>query len=120
MQDRSNDAPDVTAPIRAALKDPSKPFAMLVRLQVKEGAEARWQAAFAKAAVETRREKGVLDYTLYHDASQPTRFVLYERWRSLADLEAHVQAPYITALFGEVQAVAAGPVEINVLLPAEA
>lgn len=119
MNDRSERAAAVTAAVRAALPDPSKPFAMLIQLEVKEGAQARWEAAFAKAAAETRQEEGALDYTLYRSASDARRYVLYERWRSLADLEAHAQMPYIMTLLGEVEAAAAGPAELRVLLPVE-
>jgi len=119
MSDQTHEDSAVIAPIRAALKDPSKPFGMLVQFRTKVGAQARWEAAFAKAAIPTRKEPGVLDYILYRSGSDAATYVLYERWRSLADFEAHVRMPYITTLFGETQALAASAVEVRVLVPVE-
>ena len=119
MNDPAQAGSAITAPIRAALKDPFKPFGMLVNLEVKEGCQARWEAAYQKAAPATRREPGNLDYILYHSALDERRYSLYERWKSLADLEAHVQTPYIMALQEEVKAVASDLVEVRVLVPVE-
>ena len=119
MNDHSHEGPAITVPIRAALKDPSKPFGMLVQIEVKEGAQARWEAAYQKAAAQTRQEEGMLDYILYRSALDARRYILYERWRSLSDLEAHVQTPYIIELQDEVKAVASDLVEVRVLLPVE-
>ena len=119
MNEPNHAGSDITAPIRAALKDPFKPFGMLVNLEVKEGSQARWEAAYRKAAEQTRREPGNLDYILYRSALDARRYSLYERWKSLADLEAHVQTPYILALQEEVKAVASDVVEVRILVPVE-
>ena len=108
----------LVAKIKADLKDPAKPFTLVVQLQVKEGMHAKLETAFVKAAKETRKEKGCITYDLNRDAKDPTRFMVYERWKSLADLEAHLKAPHITALFDELKDVLAAPPEGKVLLPA--
>jgi quinol monooxygenase YgiN len=108
----------IVAQIKAELKDPSQPFTVLVHLQVKEGEQKKLEAAFAKAIPITRKEKGVLAYDLNRDTKDATRYVVYERWKSLADLEAHLRAPHITALLGQVKDMLAGAPEAKVLLPA--
>ena len=45
----------IAAQVKAELKDPAKPFTMLIRLQVKEGSQERFEAAFAKAVKSTRK-----------------------------------------------------------------
>jgi hypothetical protein len=37
-------------------------------------------------------------YDLNRDVKEPTRYLIYERWKSLADIEAHLKGPYITTL----------------------
>lgn len=108
----------LVAQVKAEVKDPTKPFTMLIALQVKPGEEARFESAFAKAIRGTRKEKGALAYDLNRDAKDPTRYVVYERWKSVADLEAHLKTPHITALLGELKEVLAGSPELKVALPA--
>jgi autoinducer 2-degrading protein len=108
----------IAAQVKASLKDPAKPFTMVVLLQVKDGMQNKFETAFAKAVKETRKEKGYLSYDLNRDAKDGSRYMVYERWKSLADLESHLKAPYITALLGELKEMLAGPPEVKVLLPA--
>jgi quinol monooxygenase YgiN len=104
--------------IKADLKDPNKPFTMTVQLQAKEGMQAKLEAAFTKAIKETRKEKGCIAYDLNKDVKDPTRYVVYERWKSLADLDAHLKSPHITALLDELKELLAAPPEGKVMLPA--
>ncbi|MBY0524635.1 MAG: antibiotic biosynthesis monooxygenase [Gemmataceae bacterium] len=108
----------LVAQIKAQLKDSTKPFTMMVHIQVKEGTGDKLETAFIKAIKESRKEKGCLTYDLNRDAKDPTRFVVYERWKSLADLEAHLKAPHIVALLAELKDVLAGAPDGKVFLPA--
>ena len=47
----------------------------------------------------TRAETGCLAYDLYEDADGS--FVLFENWRSEAELHNHQQQPAVRALFGD-------------------
>jgi quinol monooxygenase YgiN len=104
--------------VKSQLKDPAKPFTMFVHLQVKDGMQGKFEAAFAKAVKASRKEKGCIAYDLNRDAKETTRYVLYERWKNLADLEAHLKAAHLTALLAELKELLAGAPEIKVLLPA--
>jgi quinol monooxygenase YgiN len=88
--------------IKPELKDPSKPFTWIVCLQAKDGMQAKLEAAFAKVAKEPHREKGCLAYDVNRDVKEPRRYLIYERWKSLADMEAHLTSPYITTLQAEL------------------
>ena len=101
--------------LKAHLRDPAKPFALLVRFQVKEGAQERCEAAFAAAGTPTRNERGCLAFDLNRDTADETRYVTYERWKSLADLDTHLQTPYITSLIIGLLEMLAGPPEVQVL-----
>src|SRR5262245_39834258 len=99
----------IAAQVKAAVKDPAKPFTMLVHLKTREGAGKKFEAAFAKAIKPTRKEKGCLAYDLNHDPKTPTRYLLYERWENLASLEAHLKSAHITALLKELGDLLEGP-----------
>jgi quinol monooxygenase YgiN len=103
--------------VKENLKDASKPFTLLVRFQAKEGAEAKLEAAFARATRATLKEKGCLRYELNRDPKMPTNYFLYERWQDLPSLEAHLQSAHIATLLSEVNELRAAPPEAQILLP---
>jgi quinol monooxygenase YgiN len=45
----------------------------------------------------TRQEKGCEQYDLHRNADDPREFVFVERWKSEADLRAHLATPHIAA-----------------------
>lgn len=105
--------------VKAKLKDPNKPFVMLVRLEVKEGAAAKFEAGFAPAIKATRQEKGCLVYDLTRDADNPNVYILIERWKTLADLDSHLRAEYIASLVPKLGDWLAAPPGLQVLVPAK-
>ena len=108
----------IIASVKSRLKNTDKPFTLIVRIKVKEGAGKQFEAAFAKAIPATRKEKGNLAYELNRDTQDPSRYLVYERWKDLAALEAHLNTSHIKALLEELSKVADGPPESQVLLPA--
>ena len=74
--------------------------------KVKDGSEGEAEAALREVARETHKEEGCLLYALHRGLDDPGRFVLIERWRSRADLDAHLQQPYIGRLASAVDLLA--------------
>ncbi len=105
--------------VKAKVKEPNKPFVMLVRLEVKEGAAAKFEAGFAPAIKATRQEKGCLVYDLTRDADNPNVYILIERWKTLADLDSHLRAEYIASLGAKLGDWLAAPPGLQVLVPAK-
>ena len=105
--------------VKASLKDPAKPFTLLVRFQAKEGAEAKLETAFAQATKLTLKEKGCLRYELNRDPKMPGHYVLYERWQDVPSLEAHLNSNHIATLLSELNELRAAPPEAQVLLPVD-
>jgi quinol monooxygenase YgiN len=103
--------------VKDSVKDPAKPFTLIVTLKLKDGAAEKFEAAFLKAAKPTRKEKGCLVYELSRDAKTPTQYVVYEHWQNLPALEAHLKTPHITTLFKELSDLLAGEPESRVLIP---
>jgi quinol monooxygenase YgiN len=107
----------ILAHVKASVPDAAKPFTLVIRLQVKEGAGDKLEAAFAKAAKLTRQEKGNRAYQLNRDPKMPDHFLVYECWKDRAALEAHLKSKYITDLLAEVHELVAAPPDASVLVP---
>jgi quinol monooxygenase YgiN len=90
----------------------------VVLLKAKEGHEAKLEAAFAPAVKATRKEKGCVHYELNRDTQTAGRYLLYERWKCLADLEAHLKSAHIKTLLADLKDVTAGAPEARVMVPA--
>lgn len=96
---------------KSAVSDPKKPFTMVVVVTVKEGKGKEFEEIFRPAIKETRKEKGCIAYDLNRDPKEETRYYVYERWASLAALEAHMETPHIKTLLGKLGDVTAGAPE---------
>jgi quinol monooxygenase YgiN len=64
---------------------------------------ARARAALVKMQEATRSEPGCISYGFSIDVADPARIVIAERWRAMADLEAHIKTPHM-AEFGRAVA----------------
>jgi quinol monooxygenase YgiN len=108
----------IVAFAKAHVKEPNKPFTLVVIVKVKDGANAKFEAAFAKAQVATRKEKGCLTYDLNRDTEGGgARYVVYERWKSLADLEKHLRTDHIKTLLEVLREILDGMPELRILIP---
>lgn len=113
----AQDEHPVAQQVKEKVKDPAKPFTLGIRVKIKAGAGEKFEAAFAAARKETRKEKGNLAYDLNRSADEDTVYVLYERWADLAALQAHLKTPHVTKLFQEVGDLFEGQPELRVYLP---
>jgi quinol monooxygenase YgiN len=104
--------------VRGIVKDANKPFTLLIRIEAKEDAGAKLEAAFAKAIKSTRQEKGSLVYDLDRDPQKPGHYVIYEKWKDLPSLEAHLKADYITSLLAQLHELTSGAPDLQILVPA--
>lgn len=105
------------AAFNAELGGSAKPFALLARIQVKDGTQQRFESAFASAGRATRKDKGVIAYDLSREPREATHYIVYERWDSLMDLEAHLRTAHITTLFSVIDEVLAGVPDFHVFIP---
>jgi len=103
--------------VKANLTETSKPFTILIHVKVKDDARAKFEAAFAKARVQTRKEKGNQAYDLSQSSKMPTEYVVYERWQNLAALRTHLNSDYVTALMAELTDYFETPPGLEVFVP---
>jgi quinol monooxygenase YgiN len=104
---------EIIAAFAAQVGDRHRPVALIAHFRVRAGAGPRIEKAFAEASMQTAREAGVLAYQLHREPDNPSGFIVYERWRSLEDLEGHLRTTYIAALRAEIDAVLEGQTEFS-------
>ena len=61
----------------------------------KRGEEQRVRAALLGLVDDTRKEKGCINYDLHESEDNPAHFLMYENWRSAADLEEHARSAHL-------------------------
>ena len=108
----------IVAKLGAALADPASAFTLLVRFQARAGMEADVESAFAAVRGDTLREPGALAFDLNRATADATRFVVYERWRSLDHFAAHIRKPSVGVLRDRLGALIDGMPEFDILRPA--
>jgi quinol monooxygenase YgiN len=60
----------------------------------------------------TRNEPGCLRYELYQQSGQGENFLFVEQWRSVADLERHLQQPHVQAFIQKSDVLLAEPMQV--------
>lgn len=63
----------------------------------------------------TRAEAGCLTYELHRDPKSPGKFMFYEKFKSQADLDAHIAAPHFQAFVAYRAAAKPDPVASTVV-----
>lgn len=61
----------------------------------------------------TREEPGCISYTLHQSNDDPCVFVFVETWRSQADLDEHLQKPYLQAFVAAAGELLAEPLDVT-------
>lgn len=115
-QDKDKPNP-IEEEVKAALKDPSKPFAMIVSVKIKDGTATKFEAAFAKGRAGSRKEKGNLTYEMSRSAKSPNEYIVYERWKNFEALQAHFKEPHFTTMIAEVGELLDGHPTVKVYIP---
>lgn len=89
--------------------------ALTVLARVKAKAEKLQQVEKTLAGLigPTRQEPGCISYTLHQSNDDPCVFVFVEVWRSQADLDEHLQKPYLQAFVAEAGELLAEPLDVT-------
>lgn len=69
--------------------------------------------ALQKCLLPTRREPGCQRYQLVRCREAPLEFVMLEEWRSVEDVDAHLQTPHVQQLLAALPALLAAPPDIR-------
>jgi quinol monooxygenase YgiN len=101
--------------VKSKVKDPNKTFALLVTFKVKAGNEKKFEAAFAPCLKATRKEPGCVAYYLNRDPDHPDTYVMYESFKGVAGLDAHMKQKHTQTLLATVVPMCSGDPQIKVL-----
>jgi quinol monooxygenase YgiN len=116
---RGQEEHPVVKMIKSKVKDPKKPFAITVEFKVKAGKEKEFEAAFAPALAATRKEPGCVAYFLNRDTEHPDVYLMYEQFKSVDAVAAHLKAKHTETLLQTVGPLTDGEPKIRVLLVPE-
>lgn len=61
----------------------------------------------------TRQEPGCVSYILHQSKDEPSSFLFLERWKSQADLDAHLQRPHLRAFVVQADEILAEPLDLT-------
>jgi quinol monooxygenase YgiN len=95
---RAQDDHPVVAMVKSKVKDPAKPFALLVTIKAKAGKEKDVEAACAPCIAATKKEPGCLAYELNRDTEHPEVYLMYEKFKSVAALADHLKQEHTQKL----------------------
>lgn len=101
--------------IKSKVKDEKKTFAILVTFKVKAGNEKKFEEAFAPALTATRKEPGCVAYFLNRDPDDATTYIMYESFKGIPGLEAHMKEKHTQTLLATVIPMCEGDPKIKVL-----
>jgi quinol monooxygenase YgiN len=93
----------------------SEQLTLIAFLRAKPGADAELGRRLSALVEPTRLEPGCIDYQLHRSNSDPGLWVLYENWRSQADLDLHFQMPYLRPMLADFPQLLRGDMELHYL-----
>jgi len=88
----------IIAAVKSQVKDVTLPFNMSVHVTIKPDARAAFETAFTECIKATRQENGCIAYDLNRSYEEPNKYINYERWASVAALDAHLNTPHTVKL----------------------
>ncbi|MBO0859921.1 MAG: antibiotic biosynthesis monooxygenase [Chloracidobacterium sp.] len=87
---------------------------VIAYIEIKPGTEEAFRAELDKVIAATRAESACINYDFHQSASEPTRFVAYENWTSMAGLDQHSKSAHIQTFRQNCAGIFARPVEITI------
>lgn len=112
---RAEDDHPVVKSVKGKVKDAKKPFALLVEFKIKAGKETEAEAAFAPCLAATRKEPGCVAYFLNRDPDQPQAFIMYEQFKSVDALVAHLKEKHTQTLLKTLGELGEGEPKLKIL-----
>jgi quinol monooxygenase YgiN len=114
-----DDVAAIVKAFEAQLPNPANSLSLLARFVVQESDRDTVKSAFRHARTQTLDEPGCRVFELNEDPQNPGGFLVYERWRSLADLEVHLRKDHTAELRTLLHRLIVEGPEFQVLLSTE-
>lgn len=92
---------------------------LIAMLRARPGGEEELGRRLAALVEPTLQESGCLGYQLHRSNSDRALWVLYETWRSQADLDLHFQMPYLKDMLADFPRLLRQEMELHYLRKVE-
>jgi quinol monooxygenase YgiN len=115
---RADDENPIVTLAKTKVKDKTKPFGMTVTFKVKAGQEKAFEEAFGPCLTATRKESGCICYFLNRDIDEPSNFVVYEKFKSIAALEQHAKSKHVEEVLKKIVPMLEAEPAVKVFTPA--
>lgn len=86
---------------------------VIAHIKVRPGSEEEFLKAVPDVVAATRAEDACINYDLHQSSSDPSHFVFYENWTSLAGLDQHSASPHIQVFRSRIGHLLEKPTEIT-------
>ncbi len=91
----------------------SQQLTLVAFVTAKPGKEEELGQLLGALVAPTRAEAGCINYVLHRSRENPAVWMLYENWRSDADLQMHFETPYVKAFLAKKDEVLAGEMDMR-------
>jgi len=88
---------------------------VIATMRAQAGKEAELHDHLMALVGHTRAEAGCIDYDLHRLQDDPSVFVMYENWTDRAELDKHLQMPYMRAFGEALPSLLRSPLELQLL-----
>jgi quinol monooxygenase YgiN len=87
---------------------------VLAYIEIKPGTEEAFKAEVGKLIAASRAESACVNYDFHQSVNQPTNFVAYENWASMAGLDRHAKSAHIQTFRQNCAEMFVKPAEITI------
>lgn len=87
---------------------------VIAYIEINPGTEEAFRVELDKVIAATRAESACINYDFHQSTNQPTHFVAYENWSSMAGLDQHAKSAHIQTFRQNCAEIFAKPVEITI------
>jgi quinol monooxygenase YgiN len=109
--------PSLLDRLERTLKGDDKPFAIVINVDIRPEAAAKFEAAAAKAAKASHGDEGCLAYDFHRDLEKPGHYTLIERWTGLTSLRKHLEKAHTKQIQAAFAEFGVGPRTANIFAP---
>ena len=91
----------------------NKRITVLALMKAKEGMEETVRQVLLSLVNPTRSEPGCINYDLHQARDEKSQFMFFENWKSMEDLEKHLETPHLKAFRQKADSLLAKPIEVT-------
>ena len=88
---------------------------VIATMRAQPGKEDALQDFLLRLVGHTRQEPGCLNYDLHRLQDDPSVFVMHENWTDKAELDKHLQMPYMVEFAAALPGLLRSPLELQLL-----